>query len=108
MRAIPEGCAATPRWYSLCYFSSFVDQEKAAARIVSVNAYGDPDTGSHGWVAKTVDRLTRLLGVCTPRVDQSGVDHRPMVEATSAKGLENGMDGESELDVEVSRRAARA
>ena len=108
MRAIPEGCAASPRWYSLCCFSSFVDHEKATPRTVSVNPHGDSDAGSCGWVAKTVARLTRLLGVCAPPADLSYVDHQQIVEETCAQGRGNETEGESKVDVEVSRRAARA
>jgi hypothetical protein len=78
-----------------------VDHEKVTARTVSANPHGDSDAGSHGWVAKTVDRLTRLLGVCAPPADLSSADHQQKVEATCAQGLGN-------VDVEVSRRAARA
>ena len=55
---------------------------------------------------KTVDRLTRLLGVYARPAVATSVEHRPIVQATCAEGL--GSDGESKVDVEVGRRAARA
>ena len=108
MRAIPEGCAATPRWYSLCSFSRFVDQEKAA---VSVNPAA---THGAGWVAKTASRLARVFGVCSPSGDQRCANQqmvetdRQMVEATCAEGPRNGSDREPEVDGKISRGAARA
>jgi hypothetical protein len=115
MRAIPEGCAPTPYWYSLCWFSRFVDQEKAPARTFSVNPEATHGAGSYGWVAKTAVRLARVFGVCSPPpgdqhcVDQQMVEaDQQMVEATCAESPQNASDREPEVDVEVSRGAARA
>ena len=111
MRAIPKGCAPTQRWYSLCCFSRFVDQEKAPARTFSVNPEATHDSG---WVAKTAGRLARVFGVYSPPGDQRCADQQmveadqQMVEATCAEGPHSGSDREPEVDVEVSRGAARA
>jgi len=116
MRAIPEGCAATPRWYSLCSFSRFVDQEKAT---FSVNSDGTHNAGPHGWAAKAAGRLARIFGLCAAPDNQRPAASPQMVEANCAEGpascaesfaenLWKRSDCESEVDVEVSRHAARA
>ena len=87
-------------------FSRFVDQEKAPARTFSVNPEATHDSG---WVAKTAGRLARVFGVCSPPGDQHCADQQ-MVQADQrmVEGPQNGSDREPEVDVEVSRGAARA